>query len=145
MDINTYVTPWLGKTAKLMTASVIDYFKMQGIDITIEQFILLKFLNDEDGQIQNDLAFITHRDKTSLTRLINTLEKKGFVKRASSKEDKRIKRIYITPIGIDKFKSMLPIMKLFFEKIQQGFSEDEISFLITAFKRIQKNIEYESK
>ena len=61
--------PWIGKTAKFMDYYIADYMKVQGIDISKQQFIVLKHLQDQDGRKQNDLAFITNRSKTALTRL----------------------------------------------------------------------------
>ena len=44
-----------------------------------------------DGPLpQHDLAFLTDRDKTSLTRLLSTMEKKNLVARITSSEDKRV-------------------------------------------------------
>ena len=69
--------PWVGKTAKFMDYYIRDNMKSHGINISKEQFIVIKHLDEKDGRKQNDLAFITNRSKTSLTRLIHTMEKKG--------------------------------------------------------------------
>ena len=74
--------------------------KENGIELTKVQLILLKKLNEMDGQPQNNLAFLTNRDKASLARLITTMEKKNLVARIPSKSDHRINNIYITKHGL---------------------------------------------
>ena len=88
--------------------------KMSGIDISKEQFIVLKHLDEEDGRIQNDLAFITNRSKTALTRLINTMEKKGICTPSVSETDMRINHVFLTPLGKETWDEILS----FFLKIQ---------------------------
>ena len=70
--------------------------------------MFLKHLHEQDGRKQNDLAFITNRSKTALTRLIHTMEKKGFVSRQVSKEDLRINNVFITDKGKTVWESSLP-------------------------------------
>jgi DNA-binding MarR family transcriptional regulator len=51
------------------------------IEITIEQWSVLYHLWKEDGQSQQQLCDATFRDKPSITRLVDNLEKLGLVKR----------------------------------------------------------------
>lgn len=76
LDFEKSVAPWIGKTAKIMSIFLKEAFAKHAVDLTKEQFILLKVLHDRDGVIQKDLAFITERNKGSLARLINTMEKR---------------------------------------------------------------------
>lgn len=71
-------------------------FKQAGIEITIEQWSVLYHLWKEDGQSQQELCNHTFRDKPSITRLVDNLEKLLMVKRVPSKDDRRINRIFLT-------------------------------------------------
>ncbi len=86
-DIEKTILPWMGKTSKMMGIYFKEKLKQHHIDLTREQWILLKKLNDGDGQAQNDLAIITERNKASLTRLINTMERKNYVARIPDTKD----------------------------------------------------------
>ena len=58
-----------------------------------------KFLNSElknAGITQDELAKASCVDKAAVTRVIQTLEKKGVVERRADETDKRANRIYIT-------------------------------------------------
>jgi len=50
----------------------------------------------EDGMSQQQLCDATFRDKPSITRLVDNLEKLKLVKRVASKDDRRINLIYLT-------------------------------------------------
>jgi len=134
------VLPYLGKTAKLAGYYFMDTFHENGIDLSKEQWIVLKKLNDKDGQSQNDLAFITNRSKTSLTRLINTMEKKGLVFRALSKEDKRINHINLSVLGKKTFLSSLPVLKTLMGELQENISPKNLATTIKVLDQIQNNI-----
>ncbi len=132
--------PYIGITAKLAGFYFIDTFHNNGIDLSKEQWLVLKKLNDKDGQIQNDLAFITNRSKTSLTRLINTMEKKELVHRVISKEDKRINHIHLSKLGKEIFSDSLPVLKDLIIELQDGISEEDIERTKKVLSRIQNNI-----
>jgi DNA-binding MarR family transcriptional regulator len=74
-------------------------FKQAGIEITIEQWSVLYHLWKENGLSQQELCNHSFRDKPSITRLVDNLEKLKLVKRVASKEDRRINRIYLTETG----------------------------------------------
>ncbi len=96
-DFNKTLAPWIGKTFKMMNMFICDVFQKNNIQVTKEQWIVLKILHDDtDGIIQNELAFITNRNKASLTRLINVMEKNNLVARIPSQKDSRKNLIYIT-------------------------------------------------
>lgn len=48
---------------------------------------------------QQELCNATFRDKPSITRLVDNLEKSNLVKRVASDNDRRINRIYLTKQG----------------------------------------------
>lgn len=132
--------PCLGKTAKLAGFYFMDTFHEYGIDLSKEQWLVLKKLNDKDGQIQNDLAFITNRSKTSLTRLINTMEKKGLVYRELCKEDKRINHIHLSELGKETFLFSLPVLKKLMDELQENISPEDLTRTIKVLHQIQNNI-----
>lgn len=72
------------------------YFREAGLDITVEQWSVLVHLWKEDGVNQQELCNKTFRDKPSITRLVDNLEKLGMVKRVAGKDDRRINYIFLT-------------------------------------------------
>ena len=102
--------PWIGRIAKMFGSINQDVFKHKGVGINKEQLLILKHLIHKDGLVQNDLAHITEKDKTTLTRLINKMEEKSLLKRVQSEEDNRCNRIFITDLGREKFITVFPVL-----------------------------------
>lgn len=140
MDLEKTLAPWLGKTMKMIDNQIQDLFYEQNISLTKTQWILLKKLHEKDGVPQQELAFLTGRDKTSLTRLVNTMEKKNLVARIPSKLDKRINHIFLTKNGESLFKESLPIIEKFITALQENISEEEINSTIAVIKKVQENL-----
>lgn len=89
----------MGKTFRHVSFEIKREFAEQGMDITREKGMILRWLLDHDGIIQNELAWITDRDKTTLARLLNKMETQGLISRKQDKVDRRAKRIYISDTG----------------------------------------------
>ena len=132
--------PWIGKTAKFVDIYVHDHMKAQSIDLSKEQFIVLKYLNDKDGLIQNDLAFITNRSKTALTRLIQTMEKKDLVYRKPSPTDLRVNHVFLTNHGRNKWEEAYPHFRFVDRELQKGISESALQTVRETLEKIQTNL-----
>lgn len=139
-EFDNTVLPWLGRTMKLIDLYIGNHFQEQDIDLTKVQMIMLVRLFFNDGQPQNDLALLTNRDKASLARLLDTMERKGLVVRVPSKEDKRIKLVHITKKGVELYESVRPLIKQMILKVQHGISEKDVQFTIKILKQLQLNI-----
>jgi len=140
MDLENTLASWLGKTMKMIVNHIQDVFYEEKIDLTKTQWIILSRLKVKDGVPQQELAFITGRDKTSLARLINTMEKKNLVARIPSKSDKRINLIYLTKLGIAMHEQTLPVIKNIASNLQKNISEEEIKSTISVIKKVQINL-----
>ncbi|MCF6222166.1 MAG: MarR family transcriptional regulator [Flavobacteriaceae bacterium] len=134
------ILPFLGRAAKFAGFYFIDTFRENGIELSKEQWLVLKKLHDKDGQIQNDLAFITNRSKTSLTRLINTMVKKELVYRVNSKSDKRINHIHLSDLGKSVFEKSLPTLSKIINELQHEINEEDIQRTIKVLNHIENNI-----
>lgn len=71
------------------------------IDITIDQWLVLKSLNDNESISQNKLAEIIFKDVASVTRMIELLVKKGYIERSFNELDRRRFILKITAKGKD--------------------------------------------
>lgn len=130
----------LGLTAKYIGLFVHDRFLAEGIELTRPQFVLLKVLSEEDGQCQNDLAFITERDKTSMTRLVSSMEKKGLVSRKSDKADLRKKVIHLSEEGHKLLERALPIMTEIEHNLSTDLDPEDLQTTISTINKIQTKV-----
>ena len=141
--MNDSILSWMGRAKKVLDYYISDQLKENGCELTKVQWIMLKKLKEVDGQPQHNLAFLTNRDKASLARLINTMEKKNLVARIPSKSDHRINHVYLTKYGDDMLKKAAPVMQDVINHIQNGISQEEIETVIKTMKKIIQNINSE--
>jgi DNA-binding MarR family transcriptional regulator len=97
-ELYSFIT---GKASTAIARRLQKNFKGAAIEITIEQWSVLYHLWKEDGLSQQQLCEATFRDKPSITRLVDNLEKLKLVKRVASKEDRRINKIFLTPTALE--------------------------------------------
>ena len=143
IDLDKTLMPWIGKSMKVIDYFIMDRFSEKGIGLTKVQWILLKRLKEMNGQSQHNLAFLTNRDKASLTRLVTTMEKKDMVVRIPSTSDQRIKRIYITSYGEKMLKLAQPVVEEMIDEIQAGISGNDRLLVIKVLKKLMNNIKTE--
>ena len=139
IDFENSIGPWLGKTVKIIDFFAQEAFNDACLDLTKEQMIVLKKLSFKDGLNQNELAFLTLRNKSSLTRLLSKMETKEYITRKQDTSDKRIKRVFITQKGKDIFLKTRPLISEFIKRIEQNISAEEKQEMIKTLKKIQSN------
>jgi DNA-binding MarR family transcriptional regulator len=92
-ELYSFVT---GKASTAIARRLQKKFNNASLNITIEQWSVLYHLWKQDGISQQELCNATFRDKPSITRLVDNLEKLDLVKRVASDSDRRINKIYVT-------------------------------------------------
>lgn len=92
-ELYSFIT---GKASTAIARRLQKKFNASGINLTIEQWSVLYHLWKQDGASQQELCNATFRDKPSITRLVDNLEKLNLVKRVSHDKDRRINKIFLT-------------------------------------------------
>ena len=92
-ELYSFIT---GKASTSIARRLQKKFNTAGLNITIEQWSVLYHLWKQEGISQQELCNATFRDKPSITRLVDNLEKLNLVKRVASENDRRINLIYLT-------------------------------------------------
>lgn len=96
-ELYSFIT---GKASTAIARRLQKKFNNAGLNLTIEQWSVLYHLWKQDGSSQQELCERTFRDKPSITRLIDNLEKLQLVKRVASESDRRINLVYLTKQGL---------------------------------------------
>ncbi|NCW12090.1 MAG: MarR family transcriptional regulator [Chitinophagia bacterium] len=115
-------------------------YRQAGLEITIEQWSVLYHLWKEDGLSQQELGIRTFRDKASITRLIDNLEKLGLVTRVASKEDRRINLVYLTEAAIPLQQLTYDLANKTMNEALQNISKEEIEIVKNVFQRVYDNL-----
>src|SRR3954463_14054517 len=92
-ELYSFIT---GKASTAIARRLQRKFNQAGLNLTIEQWSVLYHLWKQDGISQQELCNATYRDKPSITRLVDNLEKLQLVKRVPSESDRRMNLIFLT-------------------------------------------------
>lgn len=74
-------------------------FAAAGFNVTVEQWKVLVRLWDVEGATHAELSERIGKNKASVTRLVDGLERRGLVQRAAGGRDRRCKRVLLTAAG----------------------------------------------
>ena len=98
-DISLIFAVLNGRVSAAINRKLAGDLKANGIQITPEQMTVLSLLWKKDNVSQQELCNTTFKDKPNMTRLIDSLETKGYVVRISDKRDRRNNLINLTAKG----------------------------------------------
>ena len=79
--------------------------------------------------------------RSTVTNLLQLMEKKGFVRRESVKQDARLKKVILTEKGIASQESFEDIVEHIEEELSEGISEEELYIFYKVLDRIKQNVE----
>ena len=115
-------------------------FRQAGLEVTIEQWSILYHLWKQDCISQQELCKHTFRDKPSITRLIDNLEKQKLVKRTASKTDRRINLVCLTDAGRDLQNITIDIANQTMNEALVGIEKDEIDRVKQVLQKVYDNL-----
>ncbi len=126
----------LDRTNRKIKQYAQNRFKVENFDITVDQWLIIKTLSQNNDQNQSQLAELTGKDHPTLTRILDLLVKKDLVERRAAANDRRSFIIHLTVNGIQKFEEWSPIVAEIRTKAWENLSEKDYNDL----KRILNNI-----
>ena len=136
-ELYSFIT---GKASTAIGRRLQKNFKQRNVEITIEQWSVLYHLWKEDGMSQQQLCDATFRDKPSITRLVDNLEKLKLVKRNASKEDRRKNLIILTPVGKELEERCMEIANTTLNEALQGVTNGQIEIAKEVLQMVYDNL-----
>jgi DNA-binding MarR family transcriptional regulator len=100
----------------------------------------LRCLQNQDGQRQQDLADVVHKDKTCITRIIDSMEKRDLVVRIPDRLDRRQKLIYLTNKGKKLPEELMQIARQTSLEAQQGINPEHLNICGEVLMKIRSNL-----
>lgn len=93
----------------------------------------------EDGMSQQSMAKLTCKDKTSVARLLDNMEKRDLIVRIDDKHDKRKKLIYLTHKGKSIKGQLTEQKEETLSKVTGGLKKSDVGKLKTMLTHIIQN------
>lgn len=129
----------LDQSLRVLRNHLICEFREKGIDLTIEQFVILHLLNTNGDLIQRDLACQLQKDKSIMVRQINCLLEHQYVVRTTNNEDKRKKNLILTKNGTEILNRIRGISGSISKKLLSDVSEKDLETFHSVLLKIQEN------
>ena len=136
-ELYSFIT---GKASTAIARRLQRKFNVSGINVTIEQWSVLYHLWKEDGRSQQDLCNATFRDKPSITRLIDNLEKLNLVKRVSHEKDRRINKVYLTRQAQKLQEETMQLAEQTLNEALEGVPSDQIEMCKEVLQKVYDNL-----
>lgn len=92
----------------------------------------------KEGTPVSQIANLTGVKTTSLSRVLNNLEKLGFIYREASVSDKRSVKVYLTELGKEKREVAKNVVRNFNHFLETNLSEKERSQLIKSLTKLNE-------
>ncbi len=133
------LTYTIGQTMKLVKYRLLAKFKENDLDLSMEHFTILLFINEKDLLTQQDLANHFMRDKSIILRQVNILIDMGYVVRSTDEDDKRKKNLILTDKGNKLLQFSKELSHQVSEELLNGISEEELEHFEHVISKIQQN------
>lgn len=111
------------------------------LGITVDQWVLLKIIDEKEELSQAELAKFSVRDPASITRTLDLLEKKDLIERVAVEDNRRQYRISLTKKGNKFVAEHSKMVSKHRAKSIKGISKQELDALRNTLFQIQKNME----
>ncbi len=129
-----------GLASRLLSNILAMRFQEACIDMTAEQWGALLVLLNGGAMTQGQLGERLYLEKSSVSRLTDGLEKRGWIVRTRDPKDSRQKRVTPTPKVLDTAEHCAIIARAILEEAQRGMSEDEMAVCRAFLSRIIMNL-----
>jgi len=101
---------------------------------------VLGALWEQEGLTHTELAHLLHVQPATVTKMLQRMEKAGFVERRHDLEDRRVSRVYLTAAGRAVREDVQEVWRRLEEEAFSGFTEMEGMLLRQFFSRIRDNL-----
>ncbi len=110
-------------------------------DISLDQWILLKQISENNGASQVEIAQSTVKDAPTTTRIIDQLTEKNLVAKQLDPEDRRKYMVFVTDKGKQLIDRLLPGVRTYRMIPLESFSKEEKAHLISLLERMNQNLD----
>lgn len=115
--------------------------EMRQLGASLQVWRVLAALRERDGQRMGDLAKTTSIEVSTLTRLVDNMEKDGLVVRRREADDARAVMLHVTASGRRLTRRIVPIAERYEAVALKGFTPGEAEVLKRALRRLYDNMD----
>ncbi len=129
----------MDKTIKSYRQFARQNIKRNDLDITIDQWLVLKTIKDNPEMTQNEISKRVFKDHASVTRIIEILVQRKYLTRSFNDLDRRRYKLELTELGKKIYNDLVPIIYANRKTALSDVSTSEIKMLEKILEKITKN------
>ncbi|HSE13151.1 MAG TPA: MarR family transcriptional regulator [Rudaea sp.] len=114
--------------------------RAERFNLTRAQWRALKRLSYSEGMTQSDLAEMIEMEPIAVGRVIDRLQKAGFVERRADPHDRRAWRLYLTARAHSVVGDMESISTGLYRDAQKGISAVDLKTMMSVLARMKDNL-----
>lgn len=131
---------WVNRLSFLSRKTLSQKFEDNGHSISTEEWAVLLILWSKGEQTPSALADVTFRDRTTITRFIDQMVKKGMVIREHDEKDRRRVLIKTSEKGRNLEQELVPIARDMIGTATKGLSPQDIETTIKTLSHMTHNL-----
>lgn len=131
---------WLNRLGFVLRRDLQIRFRQHGIRLGAEEWAVLLLLWQKDNRTTGELADLTVKDQTTMTRLLDGLVRKDLLTRVPDPDDRRRVRIALSPQGADMQSQLVPIALGLIQQSQKGISTDDLQTTRRVLQQMTQNM-----
>jgi DNA-binding MarR family transcriptional regulator len=123
---------------RILMTHLKDRLSAEGLSITVVQAGLLFLLGQQDSRTMTELSRLLFTENSSMTRLVDRMEKGGLVQRQADPQDRRTLIISITEAGRKQADAAKKIVKAVNEEVKARLSPEELEVFKKVLGRLNR-------
>lgn len=98
------------------------------------------YLHQGENVCQRDIEEAFHITRSSVSGIVKLMEEKGYITRQAVQGDARLKRLALTPLGVQFHKESFAFMQTVENLAVQGMSQEQLDTFLSLCDIIQENL-----
>ncbi len=130
----------VGYVSSLWLKGLDNALSESGYDLDHVRMIILINVHRHPGLCQSCFVDLVGRDKASLTRIIDSLENSGFLKRYPDSEDRRRKLLRLTSEGNRIALELIQLGRELETRAEEGIDDSELALCKKTLLKVHSNL-----
>lgn len=136
-DLSTILTFRLSRLQASLNAQAADLLRRHG-GVPLAHWRVLLVLYDNLASTQKEIVELAAFDKGQVSRIVDRLIEEGLLVSESDMDDKRVRKLCLTPKSQQMLERLIPLMRRRQEHLSRGFEESEMAQLFEYLDRLDK-------
>ena len=130
----------LSHLERVLSYRLKQQLKNNDLNLTVEEFRALFYLWFDNGLTQNEIAEKAFKEKSLMTKTINSLQKKGLIIRKRKENDKRNKQIFLTNKAIEMEDKAMSCANEITNQAEKDIPKSDLDIFLSVINKMENNL-----